>query len=565
MKKKWEFYDTDEELVQKLSQELKVSSILITILMNRKTTDPEKIRIFLNPTRKDFYNPFLLNDMEIAVERILKAIEQKEKVLIYGDYDADGITSITVLKKFLEERGLTADYYIPNRLEEGYGLNKNAIEKIAKQKYSLMITVDCGISAIEEIKLANNLGIETIITDHHETVETLPEAMAVVDPKRKDNTYPFRDLAGVGVVYKLIQALSIRLDLDEKEFLKYLDIVCIGTISDIVPLVDENRVIAKLGLKLIERTKNKGLKKLIDSCNYTSIDANMISFGVAPRINACGRMGFQEEAIRLFLSNDEDEVTTITKKLNEYNKERQDTEKKIFEEAISKIQEEKMQENSCIILGGENWHHGVIGIVSSKITDMYFKPSLLICFEGDMGKGSGRSIPGFDLHHALMETGNYLERFGGHSMAVGLSVKKEKFEEFKKKFEELAKESNIQDILPILYIDEEITIKEMTLELMQELKQLEPFGEKNKEPLFMLRNVKIDSIRTLSEGKHMKLTLKEGIYLIECIGFNLGHLAEDYRIGDKVDVVGNLAENHYQNLTKVQMILQDIRKAYKNG
>ena len=565
MKKKWEFYDTDEELVQKLSQQLKMSNILTSILVNRNITSPEKIRIFLNPTRNDFYDPFLLNDMEIAVERILKAIEQKEKVMIYGDYDADGITSITVLKKFLEERGLIVDYYIPNRLEEGYGLNKNAIEKIAKQKYSLMITVDCGISAIEEIKLANNLGIETIITDHHETVETLPEAMAVVDPKRKDNTYPFRDLAGVGVVYKLIQALSIRLGLEEKEFLKYLDIVCIGTISDIVPLVDENRVIAKLGLKLIERTKNKGLKRLIEACNYSSIDANMISFGVAPRINACGRMGFQEEAIRLFLSDDEAEVATITQKLNEYNKERQDTEKKIFEEAISKIQEEKMQENSCIILGGENWHHGVIGIVSSKITDMYFKPSLLICFEGDMGKGSGRSIPGFDLHHALMETGNYLERFGGHSMAVGLSVKKEKFEEFKKKFEELAKESNIQDILPILYIDEEITIKEMTLELMQELKQLEPFGEKNKEPLFMLRNVKIDSIRTLSEGKHMKLTLKEGIYLIECIGFNLGHLAEDYRIGDKVDVVGNLAENHYQNLTKVQMILQDIRKAYKNG
>lgn len=565
MKKKWEFYDTDEELVQKLSQELKVSSILITILMNRKITDPEKIRIFLNPTRKDFYNPFLLNDMQIAVERILKAIEQKEKVMIYGDYDADGITSITVLKKFLEERGLIVDYYIPNRLEEGYGLNKNAIEKIAKQKYSLMITVDCGISAIEEIKLANNLGIETIITDHHETVETLPEAIAVVDPKRKDNTYPFRDLAGVGVVYKLIQALSIRLGLEEKEFLKYLDIVCIGTISDIVPLVDENRVIAKLGLKLIERTKNKGLKRLIEACNYSSIDANMISFGVAPRINACGRMGFQEEAIRLFLSNDEDEVTTITKKLNEYNKERQDTEKKIFEEAISKIQKEKMQENNCIILGGENWHHGVIGIVSSKITDMYFKPSLLICFEGDMGKGSGRSIPGFDLHHALMETGDYLEKFGGHSMAVGLSVKKEKFEEFKKKFEELAKESNIQEIIPVIYIDEEITMKEMTLELMQELKQLEPFGEKNKEPLFMLRNVKIDSIRSLSEGKHIKLTLKEGISLIECIGFNLGFLAEDYRIGDKVDVVGNLAENHYQNQTKVQIVLQDIRKSYKNG
>ena len=246
MYKKWEYYELDNEKVNEISKKFNISRLLAKILINRKVLEDEEIKVFLNPTRNDFYDPFLMPDMEIAVKRIIKAIENNEKVIIYGDYDVDGITSTTVLKQFLAERGLEVDYHIPNRLEEGYGLNKEAIEEIVKQKYTLMITVDCGISGIEEVELCNKLGLDTIITDHHEQLEELPKALAIVDAKRKDNTYPFRGLAGCGVVFKLIQAISIMLGLDDKEYLKYLDIVCVGTISDIVPLVDENRVIAKL-------------------------------------------------------------------------------------------------------------------------------------------------------------------------------------------------------------------------------------------------------------------------------------------------------------------------------
>lgn len=294
--------------------------------------------MFLNPTRKDFYDPFLLPDMEIAVDRIIKAVNNKEKIMIYGDYDADGITSVSVLKKYLNQIGLETGEYIPNRLNEGYGLNKEAILKIYNMGYKLMVTVDCGISGLEEVEYANTLGIETIITDHHEPAEQLPNAIAVIDAKRKDNIYPFNQLAGVGVVFKLIQAISIKLNLDEKEYLKYLDLVCIGTISDIVPLVDENRVIAKLGLKLIEQTKNIGLRTLLNIANFKKIDSNAISFGVAPRINACGRMGAQEEALKLFLTEDKQEALKIAKNLVKFNQERQNTEKQIFEDVIQEIE-----------------------------------------------------------------------------------------------------------------------------------------------------------------------------------------------------------------------------------
>lgn len=562
MNKKWECYNNNNEEVEKIAKEFNVSKLLATILSNKKISKKEDIEKFLSPTRNDFHDPFLMPDMKIAVDRIIKAIETKEKIMIYGDYDVDGITSITVLKQFLADRGIVADTYIPNRLDEGYGLNKKAIEEIAKQNYTLMITVDCGISGIDEVEYANSLGIETIITDHHEQAEIIPNALAVVDAKRKDNKYPFNQLAGVGVVFKLIQAIGICLGLEEKEYLKYLDLVCVGTISDIVPLVDENRVIAKLGLKLVEVTKNLGLKTLLDTVGYKKIDSITISFGVAPRINACGRMGYQEEALKLFLTKNLEEAKEISNKLNEYNKERQDKEKRIFAEAIEKI-EKGEKDKSCIILGNENWHHGVIGIVASKVTDMYFKPSILICFEeqGD-GKGSGRSIPGFDLHEALTKCDKYIEKFGGHSMAIGITVKRDNFEEFKKQFEEYAKNSNIDKIIPIIYIDEEITLKDINLKAVQELQLLEPFGEGNKMPLFLYKNLKIDSIRALSEGKHLKLTLKDDNMVIDAIGFNMGEYTNDYLIGDKIDIVGNLEINSFNGIDKVQINLKDIRRSY---
>jgi len=561
MNKKWEIYQTNEEKVEKLQEKYKLNRLLSTLLTNRGITEEAEITKFLNPKRSDFYDPFGMPDMEKAAERILKAIKDKEQIIIYGDYDVDGITSITVLKSFLEERGIQVNVYIPNRLNEGYGLNKTAMEEIAKQGNKLMITVDCGITAVDEVEYAKTFDIETIVTDHHEPAEELPKAIAVVDAKRKDNKYECRNLAGVGVVFKLIQALSIKLGLDPKEYLKYLDIVCVGTISDIVPLTDENRVIVKLGLKLVEQTKNLGLKEILQSCGYSKINSTTISFGVAPRINACGRMGHQEEALNLLLSKEENEVKELTQKINEYNKTRQEIEKNIYNEAVEQIEKEGLDTQNTIVVSGKGWHHGVIGIVSSKITELYFKPSILLCEEDGECKGSGRSIPGFDLHEALMECNDTIDKFGGHAMAVGINIKKEKVEEFKEEFEKIAKEKEVDKIIPILNLDAEIKLDDVNKEMVDSLKELEPFGEANKMPIFAFRNLKIDSIRSLSEGKHLRLSVKDNKNIINAIGFNMGALADTYRIGDRVDIAGNLEINSFNGVDSIQINIKDIMKS----
>ena len=562
MNKKWEFFSHDQVKVKEITEKFGISELLATVLVNRNIVGEKEVELFLNPTRNDFHDPYLMPDMRQAVDRIVKAIENKEKTMIYGDYDVDGITSITVLSRFFKERGLEVGAYIPNRLDEGYGLNKEAIKQIADEGYKLIITVDCGISGTEEVAYAYELGMEVIITDHHEPLDELPNALAIIDCKRKDNKYPFNSLAGVGVAFKLIQALGIELKLDEKEYLKFLDIVCIGTISDIVPLVDENRVIAKLGLKLVEQTRSPGVRALLNAAAYKEVNSNTVSFGIAPRINACGRMGHERDALDLFLTENIVEANKITEKLNEYNKKRQDIEKKIFEEAIDKIEKENLKENNALVVGAEDWHHGVIGIVASKITELYFKPSILICFEGEDGKGSGRSIPGFDLHAALCSSSKYLEKYGGHEMAVGLSLKKDKFDDFKKVFEEIAKEANTEEIVPVIKIDKEINLKDITLESVKSLKLLEPFGESKKTPIFIYKNLRIDSIRALSEGKHLKLTLKDGNTIINAIGFNMGKCSEEYLIGDRVDVIGVLETNVFNGVESVQINMKDIRKSY---
>ena len=561
MNKKWEVKISDDELTNKIANEFNISKLVARILANKGLKESNEIEVFLNPRRSDFHDPFLMPDMKIAVDRILKAIETKEKVAIYGDYDADGITSSTVLKRFLSERGLDADIYIPNRLNEGYGLNEKAIKEIAQTNHTLIITVDCGITGNKEIELAKTLKIDTVVTDHHEPTEELPKALAVVDCKRKDNKYPFSELAGVGVAFKLIQAISIKLGIREEEYLKYLDLVCVGTISDIVPLKDENRTISKLGLRLVKQTKNIGLKVLLNSMGYQKIDSNTISFGVAPRINACGRMGHEKEALELFLTNSVQEAEKITQRLNEYNLERQQIEKRIFDEVEEIIQKSEEKSLPCIVLEKENWHHGVIGIVSSKITDMYFKPSILMSIEGDIAKGSGRSIPGFDLHEALENCKEEIEQFGGHSMAVGVTVKKANFDKFKNKFEEYAREKDISKITPILNIDEKITLKDITIKDIRDLELLEPFGEGNKPPIFQINNVKIDSIRSLSQGKHLKMEIKDQNSSIQAIGFNLGNLANDYKIEDKINIAGTLEINNYNGRENIQINIRDVMKS----
>ena len=562
MNKKWEYYNHDDDVIKEMSDKYNISELLATVLYNKGITDEKELNLFLDPTRNDFHDPYKMPDMEKAVARIMEAMEKNEKAIVYGDYDVDGITSITVLKRFFKEQGWEIDSYIPNRLDEGYGLNKNAIKQIADDGYSLIITVDCGISGNEEVDYAYELGMEVIITDHHEPLEELPNALAVIDCKRKDSTYPFNSLAGVGVSFKLIQAIGIRKKLEEKEYLKYLDIVCIGTISDIVPLVDENRVIAKLGLKLLEVTKKPSIRALLNAAKYKDVNSNTISFGIAPRINACGRMGAQKDALDLFMTDNIVDANNITEKLNQYNKTRQEIEKKIFEEALKEIEKKNLDENNIIVVGKEGWHHGVIGIVASKITEMFFKPCILVCFEGEDGKGSGRSIPGFDLHEALCDSSEYLEKYGGHEMAIGLSLKKNNFEKFKNKIENRAKEKHIDEIIPVIKIDRIISIKDVKIDNVKSLGLLEPYGEANKMPVFEYKNLRIDSIRSLSEGKHLKLTLKDANTIINAIGFGMGEYVSEYQLGDRIDVIGTLEINSFSNVESVQINMKDLRKSY---
>ena len=561
MNKKWQLNEVNDELADKIANEFNISKIVASIIANKGLKDNNEIEVFLHPRRGDFHDPFLMPDMDKAVARIIQAIDNKEKVAIYGDYDVDGITSSTVLHRFLEERGLHTDIYIPNRLNEGYGLNKKEIEAIAETKHTLIITVDCGITGYDEIEYAKTFGIDTVVTDHHEPPEKLPDAIAVVDCKRKDNKYPFNGLAGVGVAFKLTQALAIKLNLPEESYLKYLDIVCVGTISDIVPLVDENRTISKLGLRLVKQTRNIGLKVLLESIGYKKIDSNTISFGIAPRINACGRMGHEKEALKLFLTNNIEEAKQITQKLNEYNLQRQEIEKRIFDEAQELMQNPEEQKLPCIVLRKENWHHGVIGIVSSKITEMYFKPSILMCIEDKEAKGSGRSIPGFDIHEALENCKENIKQFGGHSMAIGITIDNDKFDDFKKQIEEYAESKQISEIVPVLNIDEKVQLKNINLSDIKDLELLEPFGEANKPPIFQINNLKIESIRTLTQGKHLKLDVKEENTRFSAIGFNLGNLANDYKIGDKVNIAGFLEINSFNGMDSIQINIKDIMKS----
>ena len=559
MNKKWELINVDESKAERIEKQFNVGKLVARALATKNLKSDEEIEVFLSPRRGDFHDPFLMPDMEKAVDRVVKAIQNKEKVTIFGDYDVDGITSSSILHRFLKECGLETKIYIPNRISEGYGLNEEAIRKIANEKTTLIITVDCGITGNKEVELAKSLGIDTVITDHHEQAEELPKAVAVVDCKRKDNTYPFNGLAGCGVAFKLTQGISQRLGIPEEKSLKYLDIVCVGTISDIVPLEDENRTISKLGLRLLNQTKNPGLKALLESTGYKKIDSTAVSFGLAPRINACGRMGHEDEALKLFLTDNLQEARELTSKLNEYNTKRQEIEKDIFSKAQEMLKNENEQKLPCIVLGGENWHHGVIGIVSSKITDMYSKPSLLLCFEGEESKGSGRSVPGFDLHEALENCKDNIKQFGGHSMAVGLTIETNKFADLKNALEEYATKMKVADIVPVVKVDQKIGLTDVMIKDIKELELLEPYGEANKMPIFQINNVRIESIRTLSEGKHLKLTVKDEHKIIDCIGFNLGNLASEYPIGSKIDLIGSLEINEFRGIENIQINLKDIR------
>lgn len=562
LKKKWILKEFDKARVVEISKNFNISPLTAIILYNRGIREDEQIRDFLARDLSGMHDPFLMKDMDKAVERILLAKKNNEKITIYGDYDVDGITSIAILYKYLKNMGLEVGFYVPDRMVEGYGVNRDALDKIKADGTAVIITVDTGITAIEEAAYAKSIGIDFIITDHHECKESIPDVYAAIDPKRKDCEYPFKSLAGVGVVFKLIQALDSSEPI-ENLMDEYADLMCLGTVADISPLIDENRVIVTEGLKRFKTTKNIGLKALIDvSTNGKAITTSTIGYTIAPRINASGRLGCASTSVELFLTEDEEEAAKLADSLCHENTLRQQTEQKMFKEALEYIEQHpEIKDDDILVIPHENWHHGIVGIVSSKITEKYYKPSILFAVDGDSAKGSGRSIAGFNLFGALENCSGLLEKFGGHELAAGLTIKSENIEAFRKKINEYSK-GRIEDmtLVPTISLDAQIKVPYITIDTVHDINKLQPFGVNNPTPSFSVRNIKIHRISVMSEGKHLRMTLyKDGKYL-DTVGFGMGDYYSMFKEGDYIDVAFALDINDYKGFQNVQLILKDMRK-----
>lgn len=563
LKKKWLLREFDKARVLEISKNFQISPLTSIILYNRGIREDEAIKKFLSKDLGVMYDPFLMRDMDKAVERIYAAKNSGEKITIYGDYDVDGITAIAILYKHLKELGISVDYYVPDRMQEGYGVNRDALDKIKLSGSSLIITVDTGITAVEECEYACQIGLDVIVTDHHECKEVIPDAYAAIDPKRKDCSYPFKSLAGVGVVFKLIQALAEN-DTIDTLMEKYSDLMCLGTVADISPLVDENRVIVTEGLKRFRNTKNVGLKALIDvSTNGKAITTSTIGYIIAPRINASGRLGCASNSVELFLTDDKNRANELASYLCEENSLRQQTEQKMFKEALEYLEiHPEVKEDDIIVIPHENWHHGIVGIVSSKITEKFYKPSILFAIDGDEAKGSGRSVSGFNLFDTLENCTDLLEKFGGHELAAGLTIKASNIEAFRKRINEYAKNHISETMLtPTIMIDAAIKAPFITIETVRDINNLQPFGVDNPTPAFMVRKIKIHKISVMSEGKHLRMTLlKDGKYL-DSVGFGMGEYYHHLEEGDYIDVAFALDINDYKGFQNVQLILKDIKKS----
>ena len=594
-KKKWSirYAPTAENTaaVKKLAEELGVSLTTAKLLFTRGLSNADQATVFLKQAETSLHDPFQLKDIEKAVERVLAALQKGERIAIYGDYDVDGVTSVSLLYTYLSNLGADIGYYIPCRSREGYGLSTSAIDTLKEKGVELIITVDTGITAMEEVAYATQLGIDTVITDHHECRPELPVACALVNPHRPDDDYPFKDLAGVGVVFKLICALEMtrcrregRSEIDGVRQIcrEYADLVAIGTIADVMPIVDENRLIVALGLKLLEETKRPGLRALIDAAsgNKTAdhkfppkkrkINSGFIGFVLAPRINAAGRVSSASIAVELLLATDMSVAEELAQELCDLNTTRQVEENRIAVEVYQKI--EQMPPELCdriIVIEGDTWQQGIIGIVSSRITEKYGLPSILISFDGstrgypsddDLGKGSGRSIKGLNLVEALADCEEHLARFGGHELAAGLTIRRGNIDAFRKQINQYAHKQLSEDMLCIsIDADCEVKMSELTLALAQEIDKLEPFGTSNPVPNFVLRDASLVRIIPMGNGKHTKLILeKDGISMV-AVWFGTEYTAIPFEIGDRVDAMFQLNINEFQNVTSLQMIVQDIQ------
>ena len=557
-----------EEEIRQLAQKYNVTKVIATLLLNRGLKTDEQIRSYVTKSMHGIHNPTLLPDMDKAAERTARAVEKGERIVIYGDYDVDGITSTALLYDFLKSHGADVEYYIPDRYQEGYGLNIMAVNKLAKSGAKLMISVDCGITAVGEVSLAKVLGMETVITDHHTCKEKLPEdAVAVVNPKIPGCGYPFDGLAGVGVAFKLALATAMYMGENTTEcFNRYCDLAALGTVADVVPLLDENRIIVDRGIKSLSSSQRPGIRKMLElsEADKRPLTSSSIAFSLAPRLNAAGRLGNAKTAVELLLSRDEKQAYEIALKLDSENRERQTMEQKIFDEALELAEKDPLfDKKRVIVLAKEGWHQGVIGIVASRICSRFYKPCILISCENGAGKGSGRSVEGFNLFDALTACEEFLTNFGGHSIAAGLNINASDIDEFTKKINEYAGKAMAPEALtPSVKIDCKLNPAAVSVKNCRTLSVFEPFGMCNEKPVFAVEDQTILAIGQMGlANKHLRLKAGSGGHTLNCVGFGMGEYMDFFHQGDRVDLAFQMDINTYQGTQQAQLVLKDIRKA----
>lgn len=567
MKKNWIITteQTNVSQIQNLQNSLSCPYIIAKLLLQKNISSTQDAEEFFHPDFNNLHDPYIFNDMEKAVRRIMQAIKNQEKIVIYGDYDVDGTTATSLLLIGLKELGAVVDFYIPNRMIEGYGLSMLGNKAILSKKAKVVITVDCGINAVDEINYLNKEGVDVIVTDHHTPKKILPDAFAIIDPKLKDSKYPYQELAGVGIALKLITAIYRKYNRDNIENVStFFDLAGLGTIADIVPLTGENRIIASLGIKRLEERKNLGLSYLLNlaglkTCKLKSSD---IVFRLAPRINAAGRLGSADRAVDLMTTSNLEDAKNLALAIHNENQKRQLIDQTTFREACDMIESkyQDLDKTFFFVLATDHWHPGVIGIVASKIVEKYNRPTILITFAEGEGSGSGRSIHNFNIFECLSHFEEYLISFGGHKYAAGLSILPEYINILEEKVNEYAKNRlTIEDICPQIYISGELKLNEIDEDLLEWLKRFAPFGPGNMNPIFLSRKVMIVGYPYTVGTNHLKLKTIQNDKTLDLIGFNMGEMSPFLKKGSYVDIAYSLEENVWQNVTKIQGKLKDIR------
>ena len=565
MKKRWRILDVPSVEQQTLMRELKVHPVICGILAQRGIKNYDAAKKFFRPSLEDCHDPYLMKSMDIAVERIIRAMKNNEAILIYGDYDVDGTTAVALVYDFLHKLKPSAkiDYYIPNRYKEGYGLSPQGIAYAEENGYQLLVTLDCGIKSIELVEVARTKGIDTIICDHHLPGDELPNAVAILNAKQKDCNYPFKELCGCAVGYKLVHALCQKLGLPDSAHLQYLEWVATAIAADIVPVNGENRVLAFHGIEKANHDPSTWIRALMD---LSRIEKKMtignLSFMIGPRINAAGRMDDAKKAVQLFIEKDSSKAKELAQLLQTDNSSRKEADAKITEEAIQMIeQDESFPYRNSTVVYAPHWHKGVIGIVASRLLERYYKPTIVLTKSGDYWAGSARSIPGFNIHDALDECSHLLKAFGGHYFAAGMTMEEVNLEAFSKQLDEIAKrELTEEQMIPEIIIDAAVEPRDLTPAFFKILEQMEPFGPENPRPVFCINNA-IDKGCKVVKNEHVRFEIEKDGFGIQGIGFNMAEKFMQLNGDMPLDIVFTLEENHYNNRTSLQMKVMDVKNS----